>query len=149
MGKAKYTEEFAKEFCEKIATSERGIHAIAGEMNVHPSTIFDWLNLHEEFTDRYARAKEMQADFMAAQMLNIADETTHDTITVKKKSGDSYDIPDKEWIDRSKLRVDARKWLLAKLAPRKYGDKLDVTTNGKDIPAPIIKMHPDTADEGN
>lgn len=72
----------------------------------------------------YARAREQQMEAMAEETLDIADETNRDTIIKKGKDGSEYEAPDAEWIARSKLRVDTRKWLMSKLAPKKYGDKI-------------------------
>lgn len=79
------------------------------------STIFKWLASNEEFAEQYARAKEAQADAMADEIVDIAD-------------GDNGADP-----QRDRLRVDARKWVAAKLKPKKYGDKLDVTSGGEKL----------------
>jgi hypothetical protein len=75
------------------------------------STIYVWLNDQPEFAEMYARAKRAQADLMAEDIVAIADDQDED-------------------VNRSRLRVDARKWLMAKLAPRKYGDALDIKHSG-------------------
>ena len=67
------------------------------------------------------RARERQADFMASQTVDIADDTTKD-------SGFAGSVA----VARSRLRIDARKWLASKLAPKKYGDKIDATLSGPD-----------------
>jgi hypothetical protein len=64
---------------------------------------------------------------MAADILEIADETGRDTKFVGEND---TPVPDNEWISRSKLRVDTRKWLMSKLAPKKYGEKQQVELSG-------------------
>lgn len=99
------------------------------------STVFRWLAQDESFREQYTRAREAQADVMADEILAIADETERDT--VETETGKR---PDAEWIARSRLRVDARKWLASKMAPKKYGDKLDVGIGG--IPdAPAVQIN--------
>lgn len=115
-----YTEKLAEKICEKLANTEWGVHRVAKEFGITATSIFKWLNNYPEFADKYARAREMQAEFMAQSILDIADDSRSDTIITKKG-----DIPNTEWINRSKLRVDSRKWLMSKLAPRKYGDKVE------------------------
>lgn len=72
----------------------------------------------------YARAKEKQAEVLAEEILEIADDKQFDTIIKKRKNGSEYEAENHEWINRCRLRVDTRKWLLAKLAPRRYGDRI-------------------------
>jgi len=136
-----FTPELAERICEEIAESSKGLHFICKENEDFPnkSTVLRWLAIPEnsDFRDQYARAREAQADKLAAEILAISDDGTHDTMTVY--IGDvTKEVEDKEWVNRSKLRVDARKWLASKLAPKKYGDKIDVTTGGEKITTPMI-----------
>lgn len=71
------------------------------------------------FAKRYAQARKLGLDVMAEETLEIADDSSHDTLTNAK----GQTAPDAEWIARSKLRVDTRKWLLSKLRPDVYGDR--------------------------
>lgn len=131
-----YSEELVDKICEKIATSNKGLHAICAENESFPaySTIFKWLNEDDKksFVDKYARAREAQAEFLADEIITISDDGTNDYMTITK--GDKeYNVEDREVTNRSKLRVDARKWKASKLAPKKFGEKLDVTTGGDKI----------------
>ena len=130
----KYTKELADKICDRIANSEKGLRAIAKEFDIATSTIMKWLNEESYFSEQYTHAKELQADYMVESMLDIADETSNDTIITE-----TGERQNSEWINRSRLRVDTRKWIVSKLMPKKYGDKVDVTTNGKDINIPIIE----------
>lgn len=131
----KYSLELADRICEHIATSNKGIHKIADIEGINPSSIFQWLLDYPDFSNKYARARELQAELLADEIIDIADDSTNDTILT-----DNGEMPNNEWIARSKLRVDARKWKASKLAPKKYGDKLEhehkgdvaVTVNFKD-----------------
>jgi hypothetical protein len=63
-------------------------------------------------------------------MIDIADDGSNDFMTITK--GDiSYEVENKEWTSRSKLRVETRKWAASKLKPKKYGEKLDLGFRGK------------------
>lgn len=81
------------------------------------------------------RARELQAEYMAEDILSIADEEC--TMVKADKHGSQDDdgqgntevVFDSTAVQRNRLRVDARKWLLSKLAPKKYGDKLDTTVS--------------------
>lgn len=99
--------------------------------------VYEWLKEDEIFAKRYARACEGRSEKIADEILEICDSTENDIIT----DSDGNQITNHNVIQRDKLRVDTRKWLLAKLHPKKYGDKLDVTTDGDKInTTPIINV---------
>jgi hypothetical protein len=79
------------------------------------------------FGERYARAKEIAAHMLAEEIAEIADDGSRDYTVTE----DGREIPDHDHINRSKLRVDSRKWLLSKLLPKKYGDKVDLNLGGQ------------------
>ena len=100
-----------------------------------PETFYVWLDQDESKSKRYARACEYRADAIFDEIIDIADETNNDTIILDLGDGIVSEKPNHEWIARSRLRVDSRKWIASKLAPKKYGDKIDVdhTTLGESI----------------
>ena len=102
-----YTTEIAERICEELATG-RHLHIICKEDEWAPSerTVHRWLNEREDFRQLYARAREEQQEIFAAQVITIAD-------TVKDAS-----------IARNMM--DARKWYAARVAPRKWGDRIEV-----------------------
>lgn len=123
-----YSPELAAEICERIALGE-SLRAICREDGTpNQATVYRWLDQDEAFREQYARARAKQADTMAEEIVEIADETWNDTQVTEHG-----EKPNSEWIARSRLRVDARKWLMSKLAPKKYGEKLDVTTDGQSL----------------
>jgi len=103
---------------------------IASDKVITMKTFYEWIDEDKEKVKQYARACEERTDAMADEIIEIADFTSNDTIATEKG-----DMPDNEWINRSKLRVDARKWLMSKLQPKKYGDKLDLTSDGDKLPS--------------
>lgn len=131
MGKpVTYSAELAGEICEAIASSARGLARICRENERFPaaSTVYAWLEAHAEFRERYARARLRQAELLADECLDIADDASEDTVTTARG-----DVLNREWLQRSKLRVDTRKWMAAKLAPKKYGtEKQEVTHEAGD-----------------
>lgn len=92
------------------------------------STVFHWLDQDTVFQEQYVHARAKQADTFAEEIIEIADDTSRDT-----RITDNGEQPDTEWIARSRLRVDARKWVMSKMAPKKYGDKIDVTTGNESL----------------
>lgn len=77
-------------------------------------TIFNWFRTQPGFLQQYEKAKAEAADMMTEDMQDIAD----------NPSGD---------VQRDRLRIDVRKWAASKLKPKKYGDKLDVTSDGQQL----------------
>lgn len=91
------------------------------------STVFKWLREYPEFTEQYARAKEEAADVLIEDILDIADDGTNDFVPKRNKDGEIVGLMvDKEAIQRSRVRIDTRKWLASKLKPKKYGDRIAV-----------------------
>ena len=80
--------------------------------------------------DNYARAREVQAEVMAEDILAIADE--QHLITETDETGAVEVKFDSVAVQRNRLRVDARRWLLSKMAPKKYGDKTETAITGAD-----------------
>lgn len=117
-----YKQETADTICERLADGE-SLRAICRD-NDMPSkaTVFRWLGLHEEFSDQYARARETQADSLFDDVLEIADDARNDWME-KNGDGDNGWQVNGEHVQRTRLRIDARKWMAGKLRPKVYGEK--------------------------
>lgn len=121
-----YTEELAREICTAVAISTLSLHLIIKDNPHFPSefTIRRWRLFNESFGSMYARAKQMQAELFAEEILEISDDGTNDWM--ERLGDDGTPIGwqlNGEHIQRSRLRIDSRKWIACKLAPRIYGDK--------------------------
>lgn len=122
---SKFTKEIASRICERLAAGET-LRAVCRDERI-PSevTVRRWaIDDTGGFSAQYAKAREVGYHAMADEMVEIADETRFDTI---RGEDDAADRPNTEWISRSRLRVDTRKWLLSKALPKIYGDKLEHT----------------------
>ena len=120
-----YTPELAEEICDAIACSEKGIKKLCNDHPhwPHKKTIMRWINKYPDFGAQYARAKAFQIEAIVDEILDIADDTSHDSVV----NEDGKIIYDHEHINRSRLRIDSRKWLASKLAPKIYGDRAEKT----------------------
>lgn len=125
-----YTAELAAEICGRIASGESLREICAGEDKPDKSTVFRWIAARDDFRDQYARARESQIEHWADEIVEIADDGTNDWIERANPDGSSYDVVHTEHINRSRLRVDTRKWLMSKLAAKKYGDKVTQEVTG-------------------
>ncbi len=94
-----------------------------------PSRTFvtDWLRDDDAFADQYARARTDLLEHWADEIVAIADDSSSDWEMRKRENGEEYEVVNQEVVNRARLRVDTRKWLMSKLAPRKYGDKVEHT----------------------
>lgn len=125
-----YTVELGDQICERIASGE-SLRAICSEEEFpDKATVFRWLAKDQIFRDQYARSKEIQAEYFAEELMEIADDGTNDFVERADKKGNVKVVVDQENIQRSKLRVDTRKWIASKLLAKKYGDKLDLNMAG-------------------
>jgi hypothetical protein len=98
-----FTTEIADLICQRIAEGET-LRAICEDPDFPSrSMVHRWLETDLEFQGRYALAMLLRADAWGDEILDIADNE-----------------PDAA---KARVRVDARKWLMAKAAPRKYGDR--------------------------
>jgi hypothetical protein len=120
-----YSTEIAQAICELImdGRSMRAICAVDGMPS--KSTVFKWLSGNKDFADQYARAREIQAELLADEILEISDDESND-VTGELK------MPNSVAVARSRLRTDNRKWIAAKLLPKKYGDKIQTEVTGQD-----------------
>lgn len=134
-----YNPEIATRICAELIEG-KSLRAICAQEGMPAkATVLGWLqdDALPGFLDQYTRARTLQAETFLDEILEIADETSADTLQTKFGP-----MPDKEWILRSKLRVDARIWAMSKLAPKKYGDKLALTDgDGKPLPIPEIRIY--------
>lgn len=93
------------------------------------STFMVWLSEDKELAEKYTRACEERADLIFEDIIQIADDSGTD-LSVSEQG---FLQVNGEAINRSRLRIDARKWALSKMNPKKYGDKVDVTTKGETL----------------
>jgi hypothetical protein len=124
-----YTRELGEEICHAIATSSKGLIALC-KLNPHwpdRSNIFKWRRNNLEFRDLYEQAKKDQVEALVDECLDIADDTSRDSLTRINAEGEEYEVANTEYMNRSRLRIDTRKFLAAKLAPKLYGEKVNVS----------------------
>lgn len=113
------TDELTETICVRMAEGE-SLRSICRDPEMPGlGTVFRWVAKNASFREQYEAAMAQRAESLFEEILDIADETKLDTI-----STENGDKPNTEWISRSRLRVDARKWMLSKMLPKKYGDKL-------------------------
>lgn len=137
-----YSEELATRICERLAGGESLLTICKGDDMPARGTVMRWLldDKHPGFRDKYAQARDEQADFYAEQIVAISDE---ECTMVKHGDGDEEAevevVFDATAVARNRLRVDARKWYASKLAPKKYGDRTTLAGD-QDNPLAVLTM---------
>lgn len=125
-----YSVELAATICLRMAEGET-LRAICRDEDMPArSSVYKWLHNNSEFSVLYALARERLVEHWADEMVDIADDGTTDYVTKIGRNGAEYEAVDQEHIQRSRLRVDTRKWLMSKLKPGLYGEHLDVEHSG-------------------
>lgn len=129
---SEFSADVADLICERIADGESLRYICRADDMPAKSTVFKWLADIKGFSDQYARAREEQAETLADEIVGISDDGTNDYITKTNADGSTYEQVNSEHIQRSRLRVEARKWVASKLKPKKYGDKILAEHSGPD-----------------
>jgi hypothetical protein len=104
-----FTQEIADEICERLAHGETLRKMVLDEHMPPAGTIYRWLDSNESFRDQYAQARVRQADYYAEMIID--------------ESFGAHDA------SIGRLRMDALKWASSKIAPKKYGDKIELESN--------------------
>jgi DNA primase len=132
-----YNEHIALVICIRIAEGESLRQILKDDGMPAQSTVYEWLLRHAQFAEHYARAREEQADTLADEIIQIADEQPEIVVVTDKKTGAVIEHKlDGAFLQWQKNRIDARKWTAMKLKPKKYGDRLAM--EGVEGGAPIV-----------
>ena len=142
-----YTQEVADRICAGLAEG-KSLRAVCAEPGMpSESTVRAWaLDDVEGFAAQYARAREIGYERLADELLEIAD-TPKPGIKTKTNEKGEVETSEGDMIEHRRLQVDARKWMLAKMLPKKYGDR-QVIAGDPDAPLKHDHTHslqPETA----
>lgn len=128
-----FSEQVAAEILEGLAQC-KSLNAVCREPGMpSPSTVLRWCDEHPEFEEQYTRVRARSYRLLADEILEISDE---ESVMVRHpKAGDDENadtevVFDSTAVARNRLRVDSRKWMLSKMLPKIYGDKLQTEVTG-------------------
>lgn len=121
-----YTQDIADEFCRRVASGRSKRDVTRDPDMPHDSAVIEWLNRDEAFAVQYARACQDRADVIFDEMFEIAD-TPMIGEKIKTDHEGKTETTTGDMIEHRRLQIDARKWALARMNPRKFGDKLDLS----------------------
>lgn len=130
-----FNEALADQLCERLINGESLRKICRDDDMPSASTVCRWLSQNEAFREQYAHARVAQADTLADEILDIADDSSAD----ETEGSVNHEI-----VQRSRLRIDARKWLAAKMSPKRYGDKVALTGGDEnDKPLTVVIRKPE------
>jgi hypothetical protein len=133
-----YSQELATEICDTIASTTKGIKRLCNDNPDWPSqdTIFSWLKTHSDFSEQYAQAKRFQVEVLVDEVIEIADDSSQDYIV----DTEGKQVANNANINRARLKIDTRKWIACKLAPRVYGKGVDSTNKPLSLVELMFKL---------
>lgn len=110
-----YSEDLADTICARLSAGESLLKICEDDGIPSRTTIYQWVATNQAFADKYAHARNVGLDDMADDLIRLSDDDERD-------------------VQRLRLRVDTRKWYLSKLAPKRYGERIEhVGADGKDL----------------
>lgn len=115
---SKFTHELFDEICERISKGET-LASICRDKNLGASTVYDWMTADKDLFGQFARAREAGFDAIALEALEIVDSTPPSVRGAK----------DGAHVQWQKLRAETRLKLLAKWDPKRYGERVDMTSS--------------------
>jgi hypothetical protein len=122
-----YTPEIAETILEQLQDGMSLVQICAADGMPSRGAVQWWVtNDHDGFASRYARARETGLALLEDDLLSIADDGRNDTYVVDGEERTNHDV-----VNRSKLRLDARKWLLSKRMPKVFGDRVAMEHSGE------------------
>jgi len=128
-----YTAELAAEICRRLAEGQSLREICRDDGMPAESTVRGWsLDNVDGFFALYSRARRLQAEQWADEIIEIAENGRNDWTVRQNKDGTTAVVLDREHVQRSALRVDSRKWLLSKLHPETWGERVHSILTGKD-----------------
>jgi hypothetical protein len=117
--------------CERIAAGE-SLRSVCRDAEMpSKATVMRWLREKPELRDQYAIARDDLLDHWAEDLIEIADDGTMDLMPGTDKHGNEVMVANHANVQRDRLRIDARKWLMARLGPKKYGDRVEHEMSGE------------------
>lgn len=130
-----FTEEIGTEICAQIIEGKSLRKVCKSSRMPHAATVCRWLadDRYRTFREQYTHACTERSEYKHEELLDLGDDVT--TLLKKYDGGQASVI-----MQAYKLRADNIKWSLARMNPKKYGDKLDVTSDGEKLPAPITAV---------
>ena len=117
-----YSDKLANDICIRIALGESLRRICMEDKMPAQSSVYEWLLRYADFAEKYARARELQAETQFDELTDIVDQPP-ELARIVDKNGELIEVKfDSSYVQWMKLRVDTRKWTAARMAPKKYAE---------------------------
>lgn len=128
-----YSQELADKICAELAGG-KSLRSVCEQKGMPTrETVFCWIRKYKEFADHYALATDERTDSQHEDLLELGNEAIDLAQKVPEKAASAV-------VQAVKIKADNLKWSMSKMRPKKYGERLDMTTNGKDLPTPLLNV---------
>lgn len=127
-------DRIVQEVCDKIAEG-RSLLSVLKDKKTYParSTFMKWVNESDNYAHALSEANDQRADKIFDELLQIVDNTEGDMIELP----DGSLVTNHHVVQRDRLRFDARRWILAKMQPAKYSDRINVNASVNEQVKPV------------
>ncbi len=132
-------DEKAQAIVADIADTGKSLRSVCESNEVKPSTFLLWVSNDSALAEQYARAMQVRADTHFSEIVEISDKQEIGTVETAKEWG--TEIKTADMVEHRRLRIDARKWVIARMNPRKYGDKLELAGNTESPLTVVVKSY--------
>lgn len=124
------TDELLDTICKRIALGESMRSVCRDDGMPTMESIWEWLRNDSRFVEQYERAAAERTDAQQELLLEIGDDAIAHAESADPKAANAV-------VNAYKLKSDALRWSMSKMKPKKYGDKVDITSDGRALPTPI------------
>jgi len=128
------------EICDRVIEEKISFNKAVKESKISYVTFFQWLSKSDQLKELYNYATLIRSDILFDEMIDIADDGINDFVKKQISEGVEVEILNSEHIQRSRLRIDARKWILAKMQPKKYGERLDLSSSDGSMTPKVLDL---------
>lgn len=138
-----YSRDEKAAWIEKIIAgveSGKSLSATCAEIGFERKTFELWVENDEKLSSRYARAKVLRADHLFDEIISISDTPAERMIQLGTDGAGGSERIDPAYVTWQKNRIDARKWALSKMLPKKYGDRVEMEHSGE-VKGPLVQVY--------
>ena len=133
-GDSSYSQEIADAICERMSNGETLSAICRDESMPARTTVTGWVRANKEFAEKYRQARALLLDLWADEIIDISDDTVGDVVEGEGGGGKVEKQLAHQNVNRARLQVDSRKWLLSKLRPDQFGERSTIAVQATAVP---------------
>lgn len=127
-------ERIITEICNQVIEDKISFNQAVDDSEISLVSFYKWIAKNEDLQVLYNYAREVRSDVLFEQIIEIAD-TTEEGVTIETDDNGRTKEKKGDMTQHRRLKIDSRKWVVARMNPKKYGDKseVDLTTKGESL----------------